>query len=342
MKFPRRGIRDPVGVDVEGEVPGGERIHGSAAMFDRLRFPFHDGSGEIEGKFVLRLLIEEHLTAPGIEGGRHEVPGSADPLRALVHSGNRRDPGTQRGSGAERLGAEPERERSVLLDEKTVAALVLPGPLGEYSLRGPRMHRGRSDPGGEGEAPPDPQIRMIGDDRVGSHWQVLALAGMLAADGGFNLDLLDAGPVGIRIAVDQPHDIRPISRGFAAYHESDRLSGRNAQLVRVPDDSTLSEIVRDLLRDGAVARAAVRGRSARLPLRLGLGVGATENAGRESSDSYGLEKVPAVDGAALAAALLEVVLGGHNSSLPKQAGYVSTLRRRRRRVGPPRPLAPSE
>jgi len=181
---------------------------------------------------------------------------------------------------------------------------------------------------------------MIGHDGVGAQGQVLALAGILAADGCRDLDLFDTGALGVWIAVDQPHDIRPISRRLAADHELDGLAGRNAQPVRVPDDSALSEVLRDLLGDGAVARAAVSRRSARLPLRLG--VGATEDTGRESGDSYGLQEVPAVDGAALAAALLEVVLGGHNSSLPKQAGYVSTLRRRRRRVSPPRPLARSE
>ena len=93
---------------------------------------------------------------------------------------------------------------------------------------------------------------MIGHDRVRAERQLLPPPGVLAVGGRVDDHFLDAGTGRVGVAVDQPDDVRPVARHFAADHEPDGLARLHAQAVGVADDAPLDEVLGHLLADAHV------------------------------------------------------------------------------------------
>ena len=68
-------------------------------------------------------------------------------------------------------------------------------------------------------------------------------AGVLPVGAGFDEHFLDPGSLWIGVAVDQPHDIRAISRELRADHELDGFARLNSEVIGIPDDAPFHEVV---------------------------------------------------------------------------------------------------
>ena len=216
------------GADDEAGVRRQRRAHPERLAHMRAVLVGHDPGQEAVVAIDHRFLVEGGDAAGRIIARRHEIPDAGNQLHLRRH----------RICGG--AVADPELEAAGRVDAEREAAGAVDRPAPEQDLAA-GGRQGRVDVGVQRERSGRRQLALrIGDAEEVALLDVLLAGRPFAVDRRGDRPLDEAGPVGVLVAVDQPHELRPHAvRRVHARHHAQLVAGLHRKLVRVGGDADI-------------------------------------------------------------------------------------------------------